>query len=101
VALPVTESQRITLVDVEEFCIELEFTADYAIVHMQRVTGFNRQALRKMRAYADALQGFLTLHYSAVYTAAAHDRTDLHKLAPHLGYREVGRDATYIIYARG
>lgn len=93
-------STRITLVDIPEFCIELEYTSDFAILHIKRVTGFNRAVLKRMQEYATSLQGFLSLHYGAVYTVAEHHRTDLHKLAPLLGYKEIGRDAQFIVYQR-
>lgn len=86
------KSERITLVEKPSHTLQLEFTTSpdhpYAILHLVRVTGFNKQVLRELDQTFKEVEAFLGLHYSCLYTGMDPARKDLAKLATRYGFVE-------------
>jgi hypothetical protein len=81
------QSDRITICECPEFTIELEYTQEAVIWHTKVAENFNRQSYRKMKAFSEQLESFLSMHYPCLWTAMDPARKDLARLAQHGGFK--------------
>ena len=94
------ETDRITVFECDQFCIELEYNSEYVIWHTRDVKNFNRAAFRRMREFSDQLERFLSLHYTVIYTAMDPARKDLAKLAMHGGFKPFAHSEGLDVYRK-
>lgn len=63
-------SKRITLVDKDNYRVDLEYNDDYAILHLPRATGFSKGVLADMKMqFNDILTFALDMGYDRIICA--------------------------------
>ena len=97
------ESKRMNLVDTDGYTIDLEYTKEFAILHLPRVEKFNRTvyvtALEKIEEFKEF---FTTIGYNGIWAATMPEDSQTQKLVRKLGFEEIGLfEGLQVFYMKG
>jgi hypothetical protein len=83
------------------FEIRVEYSKEYIIVHLPKVTKINRSVLLEMKSLLENWLEFCkTVGYSCIYTGITPEKKS-NKLAMMLGFKYIGTNQGYLIYQYG
>lgn len=86
-------SRRFTLVEKEDYGIDLEYSDEFAIIHFPYVSKFNKGVLLDMSATLDSMKKFLEdMGYWHLWVAVEPHNKSTAKLAKRFGFKYVGLD---------
>ena len=92
-------SKRLTLVEKQDYRIDLEYNKDYAILHLPYVNGFNRnlyeEAFVRIEDVFDFMQG---LGYDGLWAAVSPDDIKIQKFIDRLGFAYHGKSDDLLVY---
>ena len=93
------ESSRITLVNVPAFEVELEYNKDHAMLHLPRITKYNKTVFEQMVVYTRNLWLMLTtMGYEDLLVGVAVDDLKTSKLVLQLGFEPYNTNDGYTFY---
>lgn len=92
-------SKRFTLVEREEYRVDLEYNNDFIILHLPWVAEFSKKILLDMMNTFEGLKSFLeTVGYSRIHVGIPHKHGSTKHLAEHLGFTHIGESQGFEIF---
>lgn len=84
-------SKRIRLITKEEYAFDLEYSEDFAILHLPYVGKFTRSVYEDMTTTIEDVWEFLsTIHYKELFVGIPQQNATTIKLAKKLGFISLG-----------
>ena len=92
-------SKRFTLVEKEDYGVDLEYTVDFAILHFPYVYKFSKGILLDMYSTIESLKGFLAdMGYEHIWVAIPPEKESTAKLVQRFGFEYKGSDQGLDVY---
>lgn len=95
----IPKSRRFTLIELDNFSIDLEYTDTFAILHLPRVEGMTKSKYIAGLEVFEEIKAFLfTLEFPALFVAFFPEDTLTHKLVKRLGFMPLGEHEGLAVY---
>jgi hypothetical protein len=95
-------SKRFTIVDTEDYTVDLEYNNMYAILHLPRVSKFNKTVYTDMKIKVQDIWDFVqTVGYSGMWICISKEDTTLGKFVQKIGFNFLGSYETQDVYEYG
>jgi len=92
-------SKRLTLVEKQDYRIDLEYNKDYAILHLPYVSVFNRKMYQDfLLLIEDILEFMQGLGYDGLWAAVSPEDVRIQKLIDRLGFVYEGKADGLLVY---
>ncbi len=99
--LKTPDSNRITLLETTEYTVELEYTEEFVILHLPKVTNWTKSLYKHSKERIEELSTFFgVIGYEAIWVAAYPDDTITNKFADRLGFEFIGEYEDLNVYLR-
>lgn len=98
---PHIKSSRFTLVDKQDYRVDLEYNQDYAILHLPSVSKFTKTVYQDMLISIEDIEKFVKdMCYDSLWLAIEPDDTVLNKFVTRLGFEYRGSADSLAVYER-
>lgn len=92
-------SKRFNLVNLENFEVDLEYNEQYAILHLPRVSKFNKSVYLEMVSKLEEIAEFVkNSGYFGLWLAIRPEDVTLSKLVKKLGFKHLGNAENLAVY---
>lgn len=95
------KSKRFSLIEKENFIVDLEYNQDFAIIHLPKVTKFTRSIYLDFTESLTKIDNFLRdFGYQSIWVACYPEDTSTNKLAKKMGFEYRGSAENLNVYER-
>ena len=94
-------SFRFTLIDKEQYEVDLEYNEEFFILHLPRVDKLTKGVYEELKKTSDEILKFAYVAgYDAIYLGIPEEKTSTKKLAERLGFSRMGSAQGMDVYIR-